>query len=57
MRHEANYSLTRRGGPVIVMGGAEHGPVMLRIVPEFQFMYEDFGAVKAAARSKQGRDS
>jgi len=38
--------------PVVVMGGAEHGPVMLEIVPVFEFMYEDAGAVRAAAKAK-----
>ena len=41
---------------VIVMGGAEHGPVMVEIAPGFKFMYEDFGAVKKAAAEKIAKE-
>lgn len=51
--------LRQRGGsdrPVVVLGGAEHGSVMLEILKkkglEMSYMFEDFGAVQAAAKKK-----
>lgn len=51
------YEQRGREGPVIVLGGAEHGPVMIKLMADkyevpMSFMYEKFGEVKQRAHRK-----